>query len=141
MIAIVVSEFNDKITNGLLEGCLQAFKKFNFPSKRVKVEYVPGAFELPASVLRLCRNTENQMVIALGCVIKGETDHYHYICEAVSKGLMDVSLNVKTSTLFGVLTCQNTKLAVDRSGNNLDRNKGYEIGRAAMRLMEKNKLI
>lgn len=141
MIAIVVSKFNGEITNGLLDGCLKAFKKFHFSSENVTVEYVPGAFELPASVLNLCRDSENHIVIALGCVIKGETDHYHYICESVSKGLMDVSLKVKTPTLFGVLTCQNVKLATDRSSDNLDKNKGYEVGISAMRLMEKNKLI
>ena len=141
MITIVVSEFNHKIISGLLDGCLQAFKKFNFSSDNVNIEFVPGAFELPASVLNQCHDPENQMVIALGCVIKGETDHYHYICESVSKGLMDVSLKVKTPTLFGVLTCQNAKLATDRSNNNLDKNKGYEVGMSAMRFMEKNKLI
>ena len=141
MIAIVVSEFNHKITNGLLKGCLQAFKKFDFSPEKVIIEFVPGAFELPASVLSLCSDPENHIVIAFGCVIKGETDHYHYICESVSKGMMDVSLKVKTPTLFGILTCQNEKLAVDRSSDNLDKNKGYEIGISAMRLMEKNKLI
>jgi len=141
MIAIVVSEFNSQITNGLLNGCLQAFKKFDFSEDKIAVEFVPGAFELPASVLSLCRKPENHIVIAFGCVIRGETDHYHYICESVSKGMMDVSLKVKTPTLFGVLTCQNSKLAADRSGDNLDKNKGYEVGISAMKLMEKNKLI
>ncbi|MAV70854.1 MAG: 6,7-dimethyl-8-ribityllumazine synthase [Candidatus Marinimicrobia bacterium] len=141
MIAIVVSEFNREITNGLLNGCLQAFKKFEFSLDKVAIEFVPGAFELPASVLGLCSNPRNRLVIAFGCVIKGETDHYHYISESVSKGMMDVSLKVKTPTLFGVLTCQNAKLAIDRSGSNLDKNKGYEIGISAMHLIEKNKLI
>ena len=135
MIAIVVSEFNDKITNGLLEGCLQAFKKFNFPSKRVKVEYVPGAFELPASVLRLCRNPENQMVIALGCVIKGETDHYDYISQAVTNSIMNLTISSKIPILFGVLTCQNAQLAFDRSDANMKKNKGYEVGQAAIKMI------
>ena len=100
MIAIVVSEFNREITNGLLNGCLQAFKKFEFSLDKVAIEFVPGAFELPASVLGLCSNPRNRLVIAFGCVIKGETDHYHYISESVSKGMMDVSLKVKTPTLF-----------------------------------------
>ncbi|MBJ12021.1 MAG: 6,7-dimethyl-8-ribityllumazine synthase [Candidatus Marinimicrobia bacterium] len=140
MIAIVVSEFNRSITNGLLDGCLEAFKKGDFSLDQISIEYVPGAFELPSAVLRLCNNPENQIVVALGCVVKGETDHYHYICEAVSKGMMDVSLKVITPTLFGILTCQNMELAIARSGNNLDKNKGYEVGESAVWLLEKRSL-
>ena len=141
MITILVSKFNDSISQGLLDGCLESFKKVDFPLEDIIIEYVPGAFELPAAALKLCNIPENDIVIALGCVIKGETDHYHYICEAVSKGIMDVSLKSLTPILFGVLTCQNLQLAVDRSSPNLDKNKGYEVGNSAIKLLQKKRSI
>ena len=71
-------------------------------------------------------------IISLGAVIKGETDHYHYISEAVTNGIMSITLEDKLpNVLFGVLTCQNKELALARSGDNLNQNKGYEVGLAA----------
>ena len=73
--------------------------------------------------------------ITLGCVIKGDTDHYDYICQAVSKGIMDISINSDIPILFGILTCQNAELAFERSRNN-ESNKGYEVGLAALDLLK-----
>ena len=73
-------------------------------------------------------------VITLGCVIKGETDHYDYICQAVSNGVMNVSIKSNIPVLFGVLTCQNSQLAFERSRDN-DFNKGFEVGNATKKLL------
>ena len=74
------------------------------------------------------QNSNPKVVIALGCVIKGETDHYHYICDAVSNGVMTLTLKSDIPILFGVLTCQTAELAYARSSKNKKRNKGYELG-------------
>jgi len=134
MIGIVVSIFNKPITDGLLEGCLKSLKENGFEEKNINIFHVPGAFELPAKVKKLTEDNTYDCIIALGCIIKGETDHYHYISQAVTNGIMSVTLE-KTKTnphiIFGVLTCQNKELAYDRSGNN-KKNKGHEAGMAAI---------
>ena len=128
MITIVKSEFNSKITDGLLNGCLEALKDNGYNIKDVNISKVAGAFEIPAAIKRVMRHNP-KIVIALGCVIKGQTDHYHYICDAVSNGVMRLTLESDIPILFGVLTCQNAELAYARSSNN-KRNKGYELGNA-----------
>ena len=141
MIVIIKSEFNKEIVDGLLKGCKRALG-----DKEIKIISVPGAFELPAAA-RSCLNNPNygsylyskyEAVITLGCVIKGETDHYDFICQAVSKGIMDISIQSKVPILFGVLTCQNAELAFERSREN-DYNKGFEVGLAALELLNSNK--
>ena len=137
MIGIVVSVFNKPITDGLLEGCIKSLNENGVKEENINVVYVPGAFELPAKVKKLTENNSYDCIIALGCIIKGETDHYHYISQAVTEGIMSVTLE-KTSPhiIFGVLTCQNKELAYARSGNN-EKNKGYEAGMAAIHQINK----
>ena len=130
MIAIVKSEFNLEITDGLMKGCITALKEDNIDVKDLYIKKVPGAFEIPAMVKKIVNENEPNIVIALGCVIKGETDHYHYICDADSNGMMTLSLQIQIPVLFGVLTCQNSQLAYDRSSDKLRKNKGYELGKA-----------
>ena len=137
MIGIVVSTFNKPITDGLLDGCIKSLKENDYKDNQINTFYVPGAFELPAKVKQLAKSNNYGCIIALGCVIKGETDHYHYISQAVTNGIMSVTLE-QTETnphiIFGVLTCQNKELAYARSGNN-HQNKGYEAGLAAIHQM------
>ena len=132
MIGIVVSIFNKPITDGLLEGCIKSLKDNGLKKNKINIFHVPGAFELPAKVKKLTENSNYDCIIALGCVIKGETDHYHYISQAITNGIMSLSLEKNNPhIIFGVLTCQNKELAYARSGNN-DKNKGYEAGMAAI---------
>ena len=140
MIGIVVSVFNKPITDGLLEGCIKSLNENGLKEENINVVYVPGAFELPAKVKKLTENNSYDCIIALGCIIKGETDHYHYISQAVTEGIMSVTLE-KTSPhiIFGVLTCQNKELAYARSGDN-EKNKGYEAGKAAFHLIGKGNI-
>ena len=135
MIAIVVSIFNKTITDGLLDGCIKSLNENGIQKNKIKIVYVPGAFELPSKVQQLTKDNNLNCIIALGCIIKGETDHYHYISEAVTNGIMSVTLKKKIEdsphVIFGVLTCQNKELAYARSSDN-DKNKGYEAGQAAI---------
>ena len=137
MIAIVVSIFNKTITDGLLDGCIKSLTENGVQKNKIKIVYVPGAFELPSKVQQLTKNNNLNCIIALGCIIKGETDHYHYISEAVTNGIMSVTLKKTVDSphvIFGVLTCQNKELAYARSSDN-DKNKGYEAGQAAIHQM------
>ena len=141
MIGIVVSVFNKPITDGLLEGCIKSLNENGLKEENINVVYVPGAFELPAKVKKLTKSNSYDCIIALGCIIKGETDHYHYISQAVTEGIMSLTLE-KTSPhiIFGVLTCQNKELAYARSGDN-EKNKGYEAGMAAFHQIKKGNIL
>ena len=130
MIAIIKSDFNKEIVDGLVEGCKRALI-----SEEIEIISVPGAFELPAAAKKYSETKEFKAIITLGCVIKGDTDHYDYICQAVSKGIMDISINSDIPILFGILTCQNAELAFERSRDN-ESNKGYEVGLAALDLLK-----
>ena len=141
MIAIVISSFNKSVTDGLLEGCLLALEENNYSRDQIEIHEVPGAFELPAKVQYLNSKNKYSCIIALGCVIKGETDHYHYISQAVTNGIMSVTLKgnkdgKKSNIIFGVLTCQNKELALIRSGLDMKKNKGYEAGFSAVYQLE-----
>ena len=131
MIAIIKSTFNPTVTNGLLEGCLKALKEKNISKNQIKIFEVPGAFEIPATTNLLAKKKKYKAIITLGCVIQGETDHYKFICDAVSKGMMTVTLRNSIPILFGILTCQTKELAILRSMNDKN-NKGYEVGLATI---------
>ena len=140
MIGIVVSVFNKPITDGLLEGCIKSLNENGLKEENINVVYVPGAFELPAKVKKLTERNSYDCIIALGCIIKGETDHYHYISQAVTNGIMSVTLEKAIPhIIFGILTCQNKELAYARSGDN-EKNKGYEAGKAAFHLIGKGNI-
>ena len=130
MIAVITSEFNKEIVNGLLDGCKKSLKGHD-----LDIIKVPGAFELPSTAQQCVDSNKYLAVITLGCVIKGETDHYDYICQAVSIGVMNVSIESNIPILFGVLKCQNSQLAFERSRDN-DFNKGFEVGNAAKKLLK-----
>ena len=135
MIAIAMSEFNAEVSAGLLAGCRAALLEGGIAENDIDVTRLPGAFELPAAAARLSEQPGVQAVITLGAVIRGETDHYHYISEAVTRGLMQVTLRSSVPVLLGVLTCQNMELARARSELTGRRNKGYEVGMAAVAMM------
>ena len=143
MIAIVCSEFNSKVTDGLLRGCLVALNEDGVSSEKIEIHKVPGAFELPGKVKLLIKgNSSYDVIITLGCVLKGETDHYHYISQAVTDGIMSLTIELDSDypkIIFGVLTCQTKELAIARSESNMDKNKGYEAGKAALKMISTKK--
>ena len=143
MIAIVCSEFNSKVTNGLLKGCLVALNEDGVSSKKIDIHKVPGVFELPGKVKLLTKGDSSyDVIITLGCVLKGETDHYHYISQAVTDGIMSLTVELDSDypkIIFGVLTCQTKALAIARSDSNMDKNKGYEAGKAALKMISTKK--
>ena len=137
MITIVKSNFNQQVIDGLLTGCMQALKESGIKKEAVSIIEVPGAFEIPYKIKNILSDEKNdvQAIITLGCVIKGETDHYDYISQAVTNSIMNLTISSKIPILFGVLTCQNAQLAFDRSDANMKKNKGYEVGQAAIKMI------
>lgn len=134
-IHIIVSEFNPSITKGLLQGTLKALTEAKFPQKEIRVSYVPGAFELPLAAKKKALEKATKVVICLGAVINGDTDHYQFVCAETARGIMQVSLDTMKPILFGVLTTQNEQHAIARSMNN-HANKGYECGLTALQLLK-----
>lgn len=132
--AVVVSRFNQGITQSLLEGSLRVFKKHGIAESSVKVVWVPGAFEIPLAALKLARSKKYAAVVCLGCVLKGETDHNKYIAEAAAQGIMDVSLQTGIPIAFGILTPDSLEQARERSGNG-SANKGEESAEAVLEMV------
>lgn len=133
--AVVVSRYNHPITQGLLNGALAAFRAHKIPQASVKVIWVPGAFEIPFAVKKLAGTGNPNAVIALGCVLKGETPHNHYISETVARALMRIALETGIPVSFGVLTPNTLAQARARSGKS-SANKGAEAAEAAIEMAE-----
>ncbi len=115
-VAITVSRFNEPITQGLLEGALARLNEYGFEEHQYDVVWVPGAVELPLVAKRLAKKQSYAAIICLGAVIRGETSHYDYVCQAVTDGCMTVSLDHELPVIFGVLTTENAEQARDRIG-------------------------
>jgi 6,7-dimethyl-8-ribityllumazine synthase len=131
-VGIVVSHFNDNITRPMFEGALETLLENKVKKENIKTVWVPGSFEIPLACQRLAQSKKYDALVAIGCVIKGETDHFYYICNEVSRGIMDVMLKFDIPIGFGVLTTQNLKQAEVRSRGK--ENKGREAAEAAMAL-------
>jgi len=115
-IALVVSTFNQPITDALKEGALQRLAELKFDSDDIILVEVPGAVEIPFVANLLAKKNKVEVVIALGAVIRGETSHYDYVCEQVSQGCQRVMLDHDIPVIFAVLTTENEEQAWDRLG-------------------------
>lgn len=137
-IGIVVAEWNDFVTFNLRDGALEVLKKEGVKEQNIKVYYVPGAFELSFATMQLCKSNRFDAVIAIGCVIRGETSHFDYVCSAVAQGIKDSNVQTEVPAIFCVLTDDNKEQSIDRSGGKLG-NKGVEAGVTALKMIEFNK--
>jgi 6,7-dimethyl-8-ribityllumazine synthase len=133
-IAIAVSRFNSEVTDKLLAGAVEALRTAGVAEKDVTVVRVPGSFELPLAAQTLARTRKHDAVVALGAVIRGDTDHYDHVCRAAQEGLMRVGLDERLPVLFGVLTCDTDEQAMDRAGGK-HGNKGADVALDALRLI------
>jgi 6,7-dimethyl-8-ribityllumazine synthase len=135
-IYIVISRFNEKITKGLLGGAEKAFREMKLTKENIRIIYVPGSFEIPVTVKKICLiNSKKKIcdgILTLGCIIKGETAHFEYISGPVSYSLNNLSHQFSIPIGFGILTCFNKKQAIRRSLDD-EYNKGYE---SALSLIE-----
>lgn len=133
-IAIVVSRFNDFVTQRLLDGCLDEFSKKGILKKELIVVWVPGAWEIPVTALRLAWRKDVCAVICLGAVIRGETAHFDFVAQGACQGIQQVALSTGKPVILGVLTTDTIQQAQDRSkikGNN----KGREATLTALEMI------
>lgn len=134
-IGIVVSEYHSDICEKLKRGAIDNLLKFGVSKKRIKVVYVPGAYEIPLAARWMYDSSDDfDAIICLGCVIKGETNHDAYINDAIAKKLMEMSVEDDIPFVFGVLTVNNQAQAEDRAGGKLG-NKGEECAISALKMI------
>lgn len=133
-IALVVSLFNQPITDALEEGALSRLAEYGFKEEQITVVKVPGAVEIPLMVQLLAKQNSYSAIIALGAVIRGETTHYDYVCDQVSQGCQRVMLEQELPVIFGVLTTENEAQAWDRLGGE-QGHKGRDAADSAVAMV------
>jgi 6,7-dimethyl-8-ribityllumazine synthase len=124
-IGIVVSRYNQFITEKLLDGALDGFKSHGGEDENVTIVHVPGAFEIPLIAAKMAASRKYDALVCVGAVIRGDTPHFDYVCDAVTRGIGDAVRAYKIPIGFGVLTTNDVQQAMQRSGSK-DANKGYE---------------
>jgi 6,7-dimethyl-8-ribityllumazine synthase len=132
--AIVVSEWNGEVTEALYVGAFEVLRKHGVKASNIIRKNVPGSFELSLGAQWMAAKKDIDAVICLGCVIQGETRHFDFICDAVAKGLTDVSLKYNKPVIFGVLTTNDQQQALDRAGGKYG-NKGDEAAATAIKML------
>ncbi len=132
-VAVVVANFNDFITSRLLEGAMAALARAGAREDDITVVRVPGAFELPLVAKRLAESGQQDAVICLGAVIRGETDHYEHVAGEAAKGIAAAALSSGVPVIFGVLTTDTLEQAINRAGGK-SGNNGYNAGLAAVEM-------
>ncbi|MBI2551925.1 6,7-dimethyl-8-ribityllumazine synthase [Candidatus Uhrbacteria bacterium] len=133
--AIVVANFNQEITEGLLHGALKAFKEARVPASRIKIVRVPGAWEIPLAAHLLARTKKYAAIVTVGAVVKGATTHDYWINHAIFPALQEVAEEYMIPVTLGIITCNTWKQAEARSRNNHD-NRGYCAAKAALNMAE-----
>lgn len=130
---IVAARFNDFITNRLLAGALDMFKRHGVTDDAIDVAWVPGAFEIPLAAKKMADSKKYDAVICLGAVIRGATSHYDHICSEVAKGVAQAGMMSGVPVIFSVITTENIEQAIERAGTKAG-NKGAEGALAAMEM-------
>jgi 6,7-dimethyl-8-ribityllumazine synthase len=130
-VGVVAGRFNDLITRRLLEGAIDCLRRHGVDDDDVTVAWVPGAVEIPVVARALALRADVDVVIALGCVIRGATSHYDHVCSMVAAGIASVARETGTPVIFGVLTTETIEQALERAGTKAG-NKGFDAATAAI---------
>ncbi|MBG6110671.1 6,7-dimethyl-8-ribityllumazine synthase [Flavobacterium sp. CG_9.10] len=130
---IVVSEWNDSITEGLYKGAIEALLENQVPTQHIIRWNVPGSFELIYGSKKMLQTQNVDAVIAIGCVIQGQTKHFDFVCEGVTQGIKDLNVQTDIPVIFCVLTDNTMQQSIDRSGG-IHGNKGTEAAIAAIKM-------
>ncbi len=138
--AIVVSRFNDFISQRLLDGALDALKRHGASDDKITIVKVPGAFEIPSMAKRLSLGDQFDCVICLGTVIRGATPHFEYISNQVARGIASVALESRIPVAFGVITSDTLEQAIERAGAK-SGNKGWDAAVSAMEMVNLFKVL
>ena len=132
-VVIVISTFDDLISNNLLEGATNKFIDLGGDNKNLSIVSVPGAFEIPGAVTQVLNSKKDiNAIVTLGCVVKGETAHFEYISSSVTDSLSQISTNAKIPIIYGILTTYNYEQALKRADKN-KKDKGGEVMEAAFK--------
>jgi len=132
-VGIVVAEWNSDITFALRDGAVQTLLECGIKESDITLRYVPGSFELTAGALMMAKKYNVDAIICIGCVIRGETPHFDYICQGVTMGLTHITIKYELPVIFGVLTTNNLEQALDRAGGK-HGNKGVEAAATAIKM-------
>lgn len=132
---IVVSEWNKDVTGALLQGAFDTLLRHGAEEQRIRVMTVPGSFELVYGASQLARSGMVDAIIAIGCVIRGDTPHFDYICQGTTQGLAELNSRGDVPIIYGLLTCNDLQQALDRCGGALG-NKGDECAVTAIRMVD-----
>lgn len=139
-IAIVAGRFNDFITSQLVSGAEGALVSHDVDTEDIDLIYVPGAFEIPLAAKTLAESGNYDAVVALGCVIRGSTTHYDYVCNEAAKGISQAGLTTGVPVMFGIITTENIEQAIERAGTKAG-NKGTETAIGAIEMANLMKKI
>lgn len=134
-IGIVVSEWNENITKALLDGAVKTLIKHGVKSENILVDFVPGSFELIFGAKHLAENKNIDAIITLGCVVRGDTPHFDYVCSGVTQGIADMNIRYDIPFIFGLLTTDTMQQAEDRAGG-IHGNKGDECAITAIKMID-----
>ena len=134
---IVVSEWNQSITDKLLAGVCNTLERYGADRSNIHIRYVPGSFELTFGAKILSEMMNLDAVVILGCVIRGETPHFEYVCSSVTKGITDLNVRHNIPFIFGLLTTDTQSQAEDRAGGRYG-NKGDEAAITAIKMAQLN---
>ena len=132
---IVVSEWNHNITGALLKGAVETLKKHGAKDENILVKTVPGSFELTFGANQLLEYTEVDAVIVLGCVVRGDTPHFDFVCMGVTQGVTELNANSDKPVIFGLITTNTMEQAKERAGGKLG-NKGDECAITAIKMID-----
>ena len=133
-VAIVASRFNEIIVNKLLGGAVDGLVRHGVEEENITAAWVPGAFEIPVVAQKLAQSKKYDAVICVGAVIRGDTTHYDYVCNEVSKGVAQAGLSTGVPVLFGIITTENIEQAIARAGSKAG-NKGYDCALSAIEMV------
>ena len=133
-VGIVAARFNEFIVSKLVSGAVDGLVRHDVNEDDITLAWVPGAFEIPLIAKKMAKSGKYDAVICLGTVIRGQTSHYDYVCNEVSKGIAQVSLESEIPVMFGILTTVNIEQAVDRAGTKAG-NKGYDCALGAIEMV------
>ena len=133
--ALVVSRFNEAISQRLLEGALDCLRRHNAEDKAIDVVWVPGAFELPLGARRTAEVSRYDAIVCLGAVIRGATPHFDFIASEVAKGIARLGQDLDAPVIFGVITADSLEQAIERSGGK-NGNKGWDAALSALEMAD-----
>jgi len=139
-VGIVASRFNEIIVNKLLGGAVDGLVRHGVEEQNITAAWVPGAFEIPSVASKMAKSGNYDAIICVGAVIRGETSHYDYVCNEVSKGIAQTSLATGVPVLFGIVTTENIEQAIARAGSK-GGNKGYDCALSAIEMVNVLKQI